>query len=64
VTTRHERYTGKLIGPRFHENPWLNWKRRKRVVAPEPEPVSDGAARELEKIQAARPLKPPTRSRP
>jgi len=60
-----QRRTGKIVGPRLDQNPWSNVKARRAskagaVLVP-PDHVSERkrALRDLAKIQAARPLKPP-----
>jgi len=64
--TRWERHTGKLIGPRFDQNPWHNWKARsaKKAGAALDVPALHESQRKRElkafaKVQASRPLKPP-----
>lgn len=66
MSTKYERCTGKLVGPRFDQNPWP-WRGRRIArtagaaldVPPEPKTDAARSARDLERIQATRPLKPP-----
>ena len=62
MTTRYERHTGKLAGPKFNQHPYPRRRPADSVQqVGNPEAEQKRAVRELEKMQAGRPRKPPGR---